>query len=860
MILSHSLCFNRTLLTWSPRFYVRNDVVPPLMTYDHPLGPAPVGQDHTIGPHRNQSNRGHTSNMTGSSFAQQLYASAMKTPISSAPLEQTSTANVHHPGSGCGSWGSHDTELPTDRNQRSSSITLDCVAPPPTVTSSQNAYPPHPKPYLATSANPADYSNPDEQSSVLSHLGSGSSSWGSHDVESCSDHNQHSNWIKLDSVSPPPTVTSSQKAYPPQLLTYLATSANPANYSNPNEQSSVLSRGSNIPPPGVPCRTRSNSNEQSSVLFHASNIPPPGAPHHTRSNSNEQSSVLSHVSHIPQSRVPHRTRSNSNEQSLVLSHASNIPPPGVPHRTRSNSNEQSLVLSRGSNIPPPGVPPSNPNQQSLVLSCASNIPQPRVPHRTWFNHDEQLLVPSHASNIPQPRVSHHTPSYQPTRVSSASVTIRQHLLTFSARGPPVMSHPQAASTIHSTSGWSAPSFTPSDMPLYSRMETSSIGSLPASYTVSQNMNQSLLTTSSSPTTLSFTPTQYLMSSTSLQPPTPLYDPSNGQYCDLVDLSGKGNSLYFNPSNQGNIRGFDLTSLYNQSNPYDQYQQQTQQQLQVQQQDSGPNYTDITHQAFNKMHQPQQQQDSSSSAVFGVIRQQQTRYQAGGSAGRGQAPQNPQEKSTPKAQYNLQQLVYSGYQAPNHTYPSGIPQTTSQGPVHQPGQTYQHLQAYQLGQTAQPGQTYQHQAYQHSQIAQPSQAPQPGQTYHSSQTYQPTQPQQLNINPTQVKQYAKGALIAGKLMARLNGLNLWHILTSFWDTPGLLYVTLDTITYRLCVNSFFCIQYVICYTANSASVRDTVKYLLCPIFPYFPYMLKNQNSLLLLYLEMVLTNYLPFLHI
>jgi len=185
-----------------------------------------------------------------------------------------------------------------------------------------------------------------------------------------------------------------------------------------------------------------------------------------------------------------------------------------------------------------------------------------------------------------------------------------------------------------------------------------------------------------------------------------WNQTNNPYSDT-------SNSFFNPSSQGTSDGSDPTSTYNQINQnlYDQYQQQQ----------SGPDYVHIAHEAYNQIHHPQQQH-------------QQASHHVGPLAGTGQAFSGAQHSAPPHAQ------------------------TVQHGQSHQHNQTYPHGQASQSqsGQTTQPPQAY-NTAYNSAQAVQPG--PSPGQQ------------QGTKINATHVKQAAKGALLAGRVLAKLNGVNI-----------------------------------------------------------------------------------------
>ena len=172
--------------------------------------------------------------------------------------------------------------------------------------------------------------------------------------------------------------------------------------------------------------------------------------------------------------------------------------------------------------------------------------------------------------------------------------------------------------------------------------------------------------------------------------------------------------FFDPSSQGNSDGSDPTSIFNQTsqNLYNQYQQQQQ---------SGPDYVHIAHEAYNQTYHAQQQH-------------QQAGHHVGPPAGAGQASSGAQHGT------------------PLHA------QTAQHGQSHQHSQTYPYGQASQYGQTTQPPQAY-NTAYNSAQAVQPGPESPPGQK------------QGIKINANHVKQAAKGALLAGRVLAKWNGVNI-----------------------------------------------------------------------------------------
>jgi hypothetical protein len=151
---------------------VQNDAVPTRTSYVHPSGPRSGELNHLT--NRPLGNRTYTEpavdssdqssirarNTSGPSFAQQLYASSMKKPTSPAPSAHISAANTD-----TSSLGSRNM-APCDMSSRTShcslSINLDTSTPPPIVGPSRSNYSPQPVTYLTTSANPANYSHPNE--------------------------------------------------------------------------------------------------------------------------------------------------------------------------------------------------------------------------------------------------------------------------------------------------------------------------------------------------------------------------------------------------------------------------------------------------------------------------------------------------------------------------------------------------------------------------------------------------------------------------------------------------------------------------------------------------------------------------
>jgi hypothetical protein len=91
-------------------------------------------------------------------------------------------------------------------------------------------------------------------------------------------------------------------------------------------------------------------------------------------------------------------------------------------------------------------------------------------------------------------------------------------------------------------------------------------------------------------------------------------------------------------------------------------------------------------------------------------------------------------------------MFAGYQAAYNAYHNAAPDTQTASPQ---AQTVQPTQMYQSGHLYPPGPTYQG----------------------AQQGQQPAHHQGTGINATHVKQFAKGALIAGKILAKVHGVNL-----------------------------------------------------------------------------------------
>jgi hypothetical protein len=244
------------------------------------------------------------------------------------------------------------------------------------------------------------------------------------------------------------------------------------------------------------------------------------------------------------------------------------------------------------------------------------------------------------------------------------------------------------------------------------------------------------------------------------------DPSNGLYDGPPNPylePGQESLPYFDPSDQVNSgAGTDPTSIFDQPDQYNPYDQQQQQQ----QQQSRPDYMHMAHEAYNKIHQAQQQtqqpeQGSNSSggvaplvshSSSGASTGQHVGYQQNGMpAGVGHA-QQPHAPSMSGPQYPPQHNTFPGYQGAHDVYHNTA--------VH--NQTTQHSHVYQHGQTYQLGASQQAQTYQQSHSYQP------GPTYQGSQhAQQAAHSQGTGINSTHVMQFAKGALIAGGILAKLN---------------------------------------------------------------------------------------------
>jgi len=724
--------------------------VPSTMSYIHPLGPKPVELNNSIT--RRKSDRRHeepvtrsssdqltigASSTTGLTFAQQLYASALKPSVPPVSSNTAPSNNTHSPGS--------EKASPSRR-----------------------------------------------------------------DLDSSKRHHRPSRSIDSDIPSPPPPVTIAPNTYSPQLVTYLDTSTNPSNYSHPHEHPSgstqVLDTRETIPPairspvlPTEPAEPALNSMLYNSVKMPQNPHTKSARPHGPRASSHSSRSPL--TSGAPATvQQPVTTLTTGPEststppQQTQFADSSNV----APHRTRSY---QPTPVSS-----PPVAPFPRSSTFTAGVPAAPNPSSAAPP--TMTDHQQARTEPTHASTTsvhsPPPGASVHQTFQMPIP--------RRH--TSDSQSSPSSYHSPPSNT------------SPPHVIIPSPILASQLPSYP-------NASQSSSATFSSPTMPYLPSTPALTASTSSQPPTPLYSPmsptlqaaapskapvssqtasknkgsgrdamlgvvggaaagiiggavlnnvlggdNSGGLDGIIDgignmVDGSGDSgvggllgdvfngggtngvlggdgglpQFLDPSAQIN-GGLDPTLIFDQinqsNNPYDQYQQQQQQQQ------TGPDYMHLAHQAYDTIHQAQQQHSTESSSS------------SGGSAGvPGYAATSAGTPTTYSqapsvAQYAPQNNTFAGYQAAYNAYHNV---THSQIALH--SQTSPNAQTYQPSQTAQTVPTYH-----------PVHLYPPGPAYQGAQQgQQPAHHQGSGINATHVKQFAKGALIASKILAKVNGVNL-----------------------------------------------------------------------------------------
>ncbi|KIM84022.1 hypothetical protein PILCRDRAFT_6866 [Piloderma croceum F 1598] len=735
------------------------------MSYIHPLGPKPVELNNSIirrksdSPYEEPVTRRSSdqltiraSSTTGLTFAQQLYASALKSPVSSVSSNPAPSNNTHSPGSGNASANPRDLDSRKRHNKPSRSIDNDAPSPPPPVTTARNTYSPQLATYLNTSTNPSNYSNPHEPPS------------GSTQVFDTPETIQPAvRSPVLPSTSEPTEPAPSGKSYTPMLYNSVKMPQNPHTKS------------------ARPHGPRSSSHSSRPPL---SDDAPATVQQPVNAGPDSTSAPPQHIQFTDSSNVaPHRMRSY---QPTPVS-----PPPATP-------------LPRSSTFTA-GVPAA-PNSSRTSTSSSAAPP-------TLTGHQRARTKPTHAStaSVPSPPPPPPPPPPAASLQRTFQMPIPQHHTSDSKSSTPSSYHSPPSHT-------SPPPVVIPSPPV--------LASQPPSYPFPPDANQSSPTTFSSPTMSSLPSTPALTASTSSQPPTPLYSPmsptlqapapsrapvssqpasksrsfgrnamlgvvggaaagiiggavlndvlggdNSGGFDGIIDGMGGGgvsgvDGLLDDVLNAGGTNGvlggdgglpqfldpsaqlsggLDPTSIFDQinqsNNPYDQYQQQYPQQ---QQQQTGPDYIDLAHQAYDRIHHAQQQHSGESSSS------------SGGSAGvpgyaatSGGAP-TTYSQAPSAAQYPPQNDTFAGYQAAYNAYHNITPH--SQTALH--GQTYQ---TSQTTPTYHPGHLYP-----------------PGPTYQGAQQGQPAHHQGSGINATHVKQFAKGAMIAGKILAKVNGVNLGNL--------------------------------------------------------------------------------------
>lgn len=725
--------------------------MPSTMSYIHPLGPKPVELNNSIirrksdSPHEEPVTKSSSDQLTiragsttGLTFAQQLYASALKSPVSPVSSNPAPSHNTQIAGSAKASPSPRDLDSHKHHHKPSHSIDNSAPSSPPPITTARNTYPLQLATYLDTGTNPSNYSNPYE-----------------------------------------PPSGSTQVFDSPKII-------------QPAERSPVL------PSTSEPTEPAPSGKPHTPMLYNSVKMPQnphtkSARPHGPRSSSHSSRPPL--CSDAPATvQQPVNTLAISPEsasappQQMQFTNPFNV----APHRMRSYqptpvSSPHATPFPRSSTFTA-GVPATpNPSRTSASSSAAPPT-----------GHQRAMTEPTHASTTSVP-----SPPLPPLPAAGVQQTFQM---------PTPQHHTRNSQSSTPSSYHSPPSHT--SPPPVVIPSPPVLASQPPSYSFPPDTNQFSPTTFSSPTMSSLPSTPALTASTSSQPPTPLYSPmsptlqaaapsrapvssqpasksrsfgrnamlgvvggaaagiiggavlndvlggdNSGGLDGIIDgmgnmMGGSGNSgvgellddvlngggsnsvlggdgglpQFLDPSVQVDD-GLDPTSIFDQinqsNNPYDQYQQQQQQ--------TGPDYVDLAHQAYDKIHQQHSAESPSSSGGSpGVL---------GYATTSGGAPTTySQAPST--AQFPPQNDTFAGYQAAYNAYHNITPhsqtyQTTQITPAYHPGHLYP-----------------------------------PGPTYQGAQQGQhPAHHQGLGINATHVKQFAKGALIAGKILAKVNGVNL-----------------------------------------------------------------------------------------
>ena len=761
-----------------------NDGVNPKRTsYVHPSGPPSGPLIHTIErldsvptPRRSYTAPvDHQSICSTStmdpSFAQQLYASSLKKPASDDPPAQTSrTPNQVREN--------HDSN-PHQARPRiakySGSIDLDAPTSPPVVSSVSDFYPAQLSAYLATSNKPANYSSPNDHQPVLSGAG--------------------------PSQSPAPPVAPSSLQDPRPIATQ---TASPDTASAPPQQT-------NFPPApnALPHRTRSYQSPptQSSTLTTTSHRrsstfsggAPLQGPHHASTTASppvpppKSTSTL----HSPTPPVPPLKSTPT-----LYSPTPPVPPPKSTPTLHSPTLPAQVALSRssptshrhpGGPSTVQGHPPMNPSTAVWTAYTAS-------PSNTSSFPSTPGLQPSTTSQPPTPHYSSPPPTSQavaplapvrgpaPSNQQAAeSRGIGRNMLGLAAGAAAgiiggavlndvlngnnngdgldgivdVIGNVMGGGNDNSDNGGlidgifgsggdgGGGSYDPSQIPDFSDPSASQEYPYFDPY---QNGD------------VSYDPNQYTDPN---QFGNPYYDGENNSYFSPPDQSDN-NPYYGDPSSQGDnnggtYQGYDGSN--DQGNNDGTYYNQPQS-------NNGPHRPNAT----GLMHTAQQ-----AYKIFG-------HNNGGNPAVAYPTPTQPESVQHPPAHPTAAPVhhnTYPGYQAAYNAYHNPAANAPTGSHPQQPPQSHggpqippQMHQAHPQAQHA-PGQAHRPQAPHRTQTApsgsygaqHPYMRQAPTQQHAQPRAAPASQQHGFRVDPTQVKRFAKGALLAGSLLAKLNGVNL-----------------------------------------------------------------------------------------
>lgn len=662
---------------------------------------------------RNQSFRRTRSANTEPSFAQQLYASSIKKQPSPAFSDQPSAVSNADPplGSRSATPSGQEPDI-----HLSSSINLDIPAPPPIISSAQHNYPPQLVAYLSNSTIPIDDSDSNEHSPAASPI----------EQLPLTAPVAPSVALVLTPVSPKP-IQSAPLSLSDAALLY--NSAITPHNTKPYPHRHRANSHSSQPPlslnnANLQHRHTMQATSSKSASGHSQHTNLPAISNRTLLRTQSYQPVPTKIAARPVT-VPSRSESFHAEAaaSSVLPYSSTlssaqtqiVTPPIVVHERHS---APTVAHTKASSLPPFN-PTAQTSYHSPVTQYFVSGSQPAEMLVTaapgWPQPTTYILPPSSHTSLPHTQPSSHsfvTANSQfvlttPTRGSIPSASSQPSMSLHKSSSPvqPIQGTAPARATIinHPVSTTRGSVFEQKNL-----MAGLAAGAT-AGIAGGLLLNSVLGGDGGGDMSGLVGDMGNLMGGSGDNGSGMLNGIFNGGGVDASSDSG-GNVPYFDSFNQGNGDGPVGTSVFDPSNQSNQYTQQQGQQQ------SGPDFTDIAHQAYTTMHHSQQPQQSFTSVS------------AGNSGGVGQAYQNTHGQ-TPSGGHHPQHSIVLSYHPSHNAYNNPLPH----------GQMLQHNQTQQHGQNPQAGQ-------------------------HT----RPLFGQNGKIKPTHVKQFAKGALFAGGILAKLNG--------------------------------------------------------------------------------------------